>query len=57
MVIPATKFLAGFEKAQAKNSIPAMITIKVDGNEATVYYTVPLTLTADGASKTYDGDR
>ena len=56
MVIPATKFLAGFEKAQAKNSIPAMITIKVDGNEATVYYTVPLTLTADGASKTYDGD-
>ena len=56
MVTPATKFLAGFEKAQAKNSIPAMITIKVDGNEATVYYTVPLTLTADGASKTYDGD-
>ena len=55
-VTPATEFWAGFEKAQVKNSIPATITIKVDGNEATVYYTVPLTLTADGASKTYDGD-
>ena len=55
-VTPATEFRAGFEKAQVKNSIPATITIKVDGNEATVYYTVPLTLTADGASKTYDGD-
>ncbi len=54
-VNPATEFRAGFEKAQVKNSIPATITIKVDGNEATVYYTVPLTLTADGASKTYDG--
>ena len=55
MVTPATEFLAGFEDAQAK-TIPGKITIKVDGNEATVYYTVPLTLTADGASKTYDGD-
>ncbi len=51
----ATEFLAGYEDAQAK-TIPGKITIKVDGNEATVYYTVPLTLTADGASKTYDGD-
>ena len=54
-VNPATEFLAGFEDAQAK-TIPGKITIKVDGNESTVYYTVPLTLTADGASKTYDGD-
>ena len=31
------------------------ITINATGNVITVYYTVPLTITAEGANKTYDG--
>ncbi len=32
------------------------ITINATGNVITVYYTVPLTITAENANKTYDGD-
>ena len=40
--------VAGYHPSQT-------ITINATGNVITVYYTVPLTITAEGANKTYDG--
>ena len=44
----AAAVVAGYDPSQK-------ITINATGNVITVYYTVPLTITAESASKTYDG--
>ena len=44
----AAAVVAGYDPSQT-------ITINATGNVITVYYTVPLTITAEGANKTYDG--
>ena len=44
----AAAVVAGYDPSQT-------ITINATGNVITVYYTVPLTITAEDASKTYDG--
>ena len=55
---PASTFLSGFDgyKLTADSYNPSQkVTVSADGNTITVYYTLPLTITATTASKEYDG--
>ena len=51
----ATNFLAGYEKAKFASKTADTITITTGTNEATVYYKMPLTITAGNARRDYNG--
>ena len=56
--VPATKFFAGFENARFSSIAPetaVTITASPEANVLRLYYDFALTITADSASKVYDG--